>query len=134
MKKLREYFVEGGRFENASVEMQEKIRRLCGIAKKFISKEFERGEMCRQEWEGLCKEIDEILECDEKKNLGNAAQEITNTLPVARFISCDYVWLPNGIIIRFERSVVSFHDKWNARNEIVQEERRDAEYMEDHWL
>lgn len=122
MKKFEEYFeAPRQRFEDAPVEIKEKIKRICGIGKKLLVKDVSMSERTY-----LWKKLHEILDDGFP---GKTIKEIEKYLPTARFCCSDFVELPNGIILEDEGSWMQFL----VRDSALVEFERCAEIDEDYF-
>lgn len=122
MKTYQEYLEEPRqKFEDASVEIQEKIKRLCGITKKLFVQDISENERTF-----LWKKVDEILDHGLP---GKKIAEIEKYLPTARFCCSDFVELPNGVILEDEGSWMQLFTKDTALPEFERCAEQDEWYF-----
>lgn len=101
MKTFKEYFeAPRQQLKDAPIEIQEKIKRVCGIGKKILV-----NDVSASEHDFLWKKVHEILDDGFP---GKTIKEIEKYLPQASFCCSDFVELPNGIVLEDEGSWMQF--------------------------
>lgn len=122
MKAYQEYLeAPRQRFEDAPAEIQEKIKRLCGITKKLLVQD-----VSASEHDFLWKKVNEILN---HGLLGKKIAEIEKYLPTAQFCCSDFVELPNGVILEDEGRWMQLFTKETALAEFERCAEHDEWYF-----